>query len=61
MDEDEAAPDPLAALDQAMAQQRAFAALIRAHFVALVESGFSEAQGMTLTVTFAQALAAKVI
>jgi hypothetical protein len=54
--DDEDVPDPLANLDQAMAELRTMGRILRAHFDAMVSAGFDVTQALKLTIGYQQAI-----
>jgi hypothetical protein len=51
VNEDET-PDPLAQLDQALAEMATMAKLLRAHYCAMIAAGFAVEQAIALTLSY---------
>lgn len=49
---DEPVPDPLAQLDQAMAEMATLAKIIHAHYAAMLAAGFTCDQALALTLSY---------
>ncbi len=56
MSDEDRIPDPLAALDQAMAAMVTLAKAVRGYYVALLTNGFTEDQAIMLTAMWQTAI-----